>query len=53
MILFFYVQNVLSPTLILSVRELFMNEHMREKALEEFPNLNKLKITEVNQKKND
>jgi hypothetical protein len=26
-----------------------MNDHMREKALEEFPNLNKLEITEVNQ----
>jgi len=26
---------------------------MREKALEEFPNLNKLNITEVNEKIND
>jgi hypothetical protein len=25
-----------------------MNQSMREKALEEFPNLNKLEITEVN-----
>jgi hypothetical protein len=27
-----------------------MNQQMREKALEEFPNLNKLEITEVNNK---
>ncbi len=50
MIFYFYFQNVLSPTLILAVRELFMNQQMREKALEEFPNLNKLEITEVNNK---
>jgi hypothetical protein len=30
-----------------------MNEHKRGKALEEFPNLNKLNITEVNEKIND
>ncbi len=46
------LQNILSPTLILSVRELFMNDQMREKAFEEFPNLEKLEITEVNQTDN-
>ncbi|CAF1001525.1 unnamed protein product [Rotaria sordida] len=40
-------RNVLSPTLILAVHELFMDEDMREKALIEFPNLNKLDITEL------
>lgn len=33
--------------MILSVRELFMNEHAREKALEELPDLPKLDIEEV------
>ncbi|CAF0733265.1 unnamed protein product [Adineta steineri] len=40
-------RSVLSPTLILSVHELFMTEHMREKALEEFASLDKLEITEL------
>ncbi|CAF1112497.1 unnamed protein product [Adineta steineri] len=39
--------NILSPTLILPVHELFMTEHIREKALQEFPNLNKLEITKL------
>ncbi|CAF0806287.1 unnamed protein product [Rotaria sp. Silwood1] len=40
-------RHVLSPTLIIAVRELFMDEDMREKALDEFPKLDKLDITEL------
>ncbi|CAF1301693.1 unnamed protein product [Adineta ricciae] len=40
-------RNVLSSTLIMSVNELFMDEQMRARATEEFPNLNKLEITEI------
>jgi hypothetical protein len=40
-------QNILSPTLILAVRELFMAEQTRQKALEEFDTYDKLEITEV------
>ncbi|UJR25566.1 hypothetical protein I4U23_006911 [Adineta vaga] len=41
------VKEVLSSTLIMAVHELFMNEHTRAKALEDFPNLDKLNITEL------
>ena len=34
--------------MIVSVRELFMNENMRMKALQDLSNSNKLEITEVN-----
>ncbi|CAF1382667.1 unnamed protein product [Rotaria magnacalcarata] len=40
-------RKILSPSLILSVRELFMDEDTRKNALEEFPNLPKLDITEL------
>ncbi|CAF1303411.1 unnamed protein product [Adineta ricciae] len=40
-------RNVLSSTLIMAVNELFMDEQMRARATEEFPNLDKLEITEI------